>query len=153
MFTHISQFILCSQNIFLHFVALLCIPSAQPAHWEWWSQTCVPYIWCCRRVCLLIMTTSPPAPICSGATISGERPAALVSPTDLIGEGVSHSRNRGEVDSFCWYRHSLFVVRSWCVLHCRATLWWVVRSNMKMVSCFIEKVLSVHRHRVPSKAA
>ena len=46
----------------------------------------------------LSMTTSPAAPICPVATISGERPAALVSPaTDLIGEGVSHSR--GEVDS------------------------------------------------------
>ena len=34
------------------------------------------------------MTTSPAAPICPVATISGERPAALVSPaTDLIGGG------------------------------------------------------------------
>ena len=92
-------------------------------HWEWWLQTCVPYIWWCRRARLLSMTTSPAAPICPVATISGERPAALVSPaTDLIGEGVSHSCNRGEVDSF-WYSLLLFVVRrKWDTLHCRVTL-------------------------------
>ena len=32
------------------------------------------------------MTTCPAAPICPAGTISGERPAALVSPADLIGE-------------------------------------------------------------------
>ena len=48
----------------------------------------------------LRMTTSPAARICPDATISGERPAALVSPaTDLIGGG-RESQPGGEVDSF-----------------------------------------------------
>ena len=79
--------------------------------WEWWFQTCVSYIWWCRRwVQWLSTTTSPAAPICPDATISGERPAALVSPaTDLIG-GRAWVTAGGEVDSF-WYRRLLLVVR------------------------------------------